>query len=85
MRYYLSSVQRSFAIAILLWAALYTDRVSKIILYHICRLVLKRNKMHEREVALWNARMRIYFDARNDWEIIDYSFNSFRLMDARLL
>ena len=33
------------------------------ILYHICRPVSKRNKMHDREIALWNARMRIYFDA----------------------
>ena len=39
------------------------------ILYHICRPVSKRNKMHDREIALWNARMRIYFDA-NVWSFV---------------
>ena len=29
----------------------------------LCRLVLKRNKMHDREIALWNARKGINFDA----------------------
>ena len=62
------NLQTSLAIAILFWVALYTDRVNKIILYYLCRLVFKRNKMHDREIALWNARMRISFDA-NFWEM----------------
>ena len=60
------NLQTSLAIATLLWVALYTHRVRKIIVF-LCRLVLKRNKMHDREIALWNARMRINVDA-NLWE-----------------
>ena len=39
--------------------------VSKGIIFHVClrRLVLERNKTYDREIALWNAGMRIYFDA----------------------
>ena len=39
------------------------------IFYHFFfRFVSKRNKTHDRVIALWNARMRIYFDA-NSWEL----------------
>ena len=63
MQYYLSSLQRFVAIAILLLAALLAWALAKLLFIYLFRLVLKRNKMHDREIALRNARMRIYFDA----------------------
>ena len=70
------NLQTSLAIATLLWVALYTHCVRKIIVF-LCRLVLKRNKMHDREIALWNARMRINVDA-NLWE------NEFRITPSSI-
>ena len=32
-------------------------------IYHLCLRRLVLNKTHDREIALWNARMPIYFDA----------------------
>ena len=43
------------------------------------RLVWKRNKMHDREIALKNARMRIYFDA-NLWEM-NFEENSLSMLN----
>ena len=42
---------------------------SKGIIFHLClsRLVLERNKTHDPEIALWNARMGINLDA-NLWK-----------------
>ena len=58
--YYPSSLQRSFAIAIL-WKA-HIRLIKVFLLHHLC-LVLNRDKMHDPGNALWNVRMRIYFDA----------------------
>ena len=58
--FYSRRLHWSLAIAILLKAALYTCYQLFIV---FLRFVWKRNKMHDREIALWNARMRIYFDA----------------------
>ena len=40
------------------------SRACKWIIYHFCLRRLVLNKTHGREIALWNARMRIYFDAK---------------------
>ena len=40
------------------------SRACKWIIYHLCLRRLVLNKTHDREIALWNARMRIYFDAK---------------------
>ena len=41
----------------------------KWIIYHLCLSRPVLNKTHDREIALWNARMRIYFDAKwENWE-----------------
>ena len=55
--------------------------VSKGIFFHVClrRLVLERNKTYDREIALWNARMRIYFDA-NLWEM-NFEENSLSMLN----
>ena len=58
--YYPSSLQRSFAIA-MLWKA-HICLIKVFLLHHLC-LVLNRDKMHDPGNALWNVRMRIYFDA----------------------
>ena len=42
------------------------SRACKWIIYHLCLRRLVLNKTHDREIALWNARMRIYFDANVD-------------------
>ena len=39
-------------------------------IFYFCLRRLVLNKTHDREIALWNARMRIYFDAKwrdHDW------------------
>ena len=45
----------------------------------------KRNKMHDREIALWNARMRIYFDANvMSTTVLNFLFAFFGITNVSL-